>query len=167
MKKGTNPNISETTELNAISDAVSGLTPLLKRKRVNPNSSVEVEEAIYGYFVECSNNNRLPTIEGMSLFLGIDRTTLWRWSQGDGCSQEVCNAMKRGKSVLSAIDAELALKSKISPVTYIFRSKNFYGMSDTVKLETDTYREPPKSAEEIAKKYEGLLISDDSFNDGE
>ena len=158
MKKGTNPNIADVAEPSAIAEAVTGITPMLKRKRCDPVNAQQVEETINAYFIDCGNNNRLPTVEGMALWLGIDRTTLWRWSRAEGCSNDVADVVNRGKLALAAIDAELALRSKISPVAYIFRSKNFYGMADSIRLDTETYHEPEPDITAIANKYEGLLM---------
>ena len=42
--------------------------------------------------------------------------------------------IKKAKQILANIDAELVLSRKIPETTYIFRSKNFYGMKDVQDL---------------------------------
>ena len=42
--------------------------------------------------------------------------------------------IKKAKQILANIDAELVLGRKIPETTYIFRSKNYYGMRDNVEV---------------------------------
>jgi hypothetical protein len=38
--------------------------------------------------------------------------------------------IKKAKDLIAAYDANLVAEGKLNPVTYIFRSKNYYGMKD-------------------------------------
>lgn len=63
--------------------------------------------------------------------------------------------VKKAKQILASIDAELVSSGKIPQVVYIFRSKNFYGMSDQQEIVVNANQnsEMDMSADEIAKRY--------------
>lgn len=82
------------------------------------------------FFETCCNTQELPTVEKMALALGIHRQTLWQWETGQIANPNYTYVIKKAKQILHGIDAELAMNGKIPPVTYIFRSKNYYGMKD-------------------------------------
>ena len=160
MKKGTNPDLS-IVPADAVQHAVAGITPLMKMQKVSGQDTEAVQDRINGYFQHCEQSRTIPTVEGLALSLGIDRRTLWEWERGNGCSYETMETIKRAKLILQAIDAELALKQKISPVVSIFRAKNFFGMRDSVTLEADSRIERTENPERIAEKYAGLLLDDE------
>ena len=168
--KGTNPRITDTIPTSDIALAVSGVKSMIFNKRVNPLDALEVKDRIDNYFERCITEQRLPTVEAMSLCLGIDRSTLWRWSQGNGCSEDTAEVIRQARLALSSIDAELVLKGKINPVSYIFRAKNFYGMKDTQSLDIETPHERITSEEELFQKYSKTYVdvseSESLENDG-
>ena len=65
--------------------------------------------------------------------------------------------IKKAKETLACFDAGLVAAGKMNPVPYIFRAKNYYGMTDQQQLVIE-----PKtnisdvSADEIAAKYNEL-----------
>ena len=63
---------------------------------------------------------------------------------------------KKALEMIHATDAVLTESGKMNPVTYIFRSKNYYGMSDrqeiVVSASADDSNEP-LTPEEIAKEF--------------
>ena len=97
-------------------------------------SDEECAERLNEFFTECSRTGEIPTVEKMTLALGAARTTVWNWENGVGCSSARMNMIKKAKQILANIDAELVLGRKIPETTYIFRSKNFYGMKDVQDL---------------------------------
>ena len=97
-------------------------------------SDDECADRLNEFFEECGKTGEIPTVEKMCLALGTTRTTVWEWEQGLHCSSVRTNMIKKAKQILSNIDAELVLGRKIPETTYIFRSKNFYGMKDVQDL---------------------------------
>lgn len=82
------------------------------------------------YFARCAEKGIRPTWEEFALACGTTRFTLHDWECGryyGGVSQDL---VKRVKEFLSAYDARAVSEGKLNPVTYIFRSKNYYGMKD-------------------------------------
>lgn len=118
----------------------------------------ECAERLNEFFKVVTENGELPTFEKMCLALGADRQTVWNWETGISGTPVRAAMIKQAKSMLAALDAEMVSKGKIPVVSYIFRSKNFYGMKD----QTDVVVTPNNplgmatSAEDIASKYAEL-----------
>lgn len=108
--------------------------PLIEsfKKSITPAvTDDELQERLIEYFTLTIDNEKIPTVESMALFLGYDRTTLWRWENGhEGSTPFRRNLIKKAKEVLAAFDAELVMENKVNPAGYIFRAKNHYGMKD-------------------------------------
>lgn len=86
------------------------------------------------YFERINQTGEIPTVEKMCLALGTVRQVVWQWENGQGCSQNRTDMIKKAKEILAALDAELVSRGKIPQVTYIFRAKNFFGMKDQTDL---------------------------------
>ena len=69
-------------------------------------------------------------MEKLFLAVGTDNSTGQQWLHGQGCSPERAGMMQKSRQVMAALDAEFVSTGKIPQVTYIFRSKNYYGMSN-------------------------------------
>ena len=89
----------------------------------------EARERIIEYFERCLNQGIKPTVEELALALGTYRTTLYRWETGEkkGIDGEL---IKQAKEFIATFDAKAVSAGKLNPVTYIFRSKNYYGLRD-------------------------------------
>ena len=119
--------VENTTPKPEISRIIGESYQFFKRKPCKDNA--EVAERLNEYFQICYQYGQIPTVEDMALSLGIDRTTLWDWTQRTK-NRERAEMIQRAKEILAAIDAKLVTEGKIIPVTYIFRAKNYYGMKD-------------------------------------
>lgn len=114
------------------------------------------------YFSEyLPKTNVFPTLEGLSLSCGVDRRTLEAWARGEYKSSPNRSAItKKAIAILAELDAQLVQNGKIPQVVYIFRSKNFYGMQDAVKVEHISQKETVQSAEELDRKYQDAVVVD-------
>lgn len=153
--RGSNPQIV----LEDVNDAVEVLRfykGYLKADPVDPHDHRQVQERIEKYFDDCCRDVRLPTVEGMSAACGVTRETLWKWSTGQGSTTRTAEVIRRAKTALSSVDAELALKQKISPICWIFRAKNFYNMSDKIEIAApaNTFDPDTLSREELMQRYD-------------
>lgn len=102
-----------------------------------------------------------PTIEGLALSCGVDVDTLRGWANGRYQSSDIrCGIAKKGIGILAELDAQLVQKGKIPQVTYIFRSKNFYGMQDAVKVEHVSTRQDAETPDQIAQKVADAIPAD-------
>lgn len=127
------------------------------RKRVKSTS--ELQERIRWFFHKCAETGQFPTVEKMCTAIGIPRKTVWEWTSGrHGSSLEQDTDLSAGeivqlaKDVLASYDSELVMQNKLFPATWIFRAKNFYGMSDKqeIAVESRNLLGAPKTMEEIA-----------------
>ena len=122
----------------------------------------EVCESINWYFHDyIPNHGAFPTLEGLSLACGVNRSTFEAWARGEYLSSNIRSAVaQKAIAILAELDAQLVQKGKIPQVVYIFRSKNFYGMQDAVKHEYVKREETVQSAEELDKRYADAIVVD-------
>ena len=98
-------------------------------KREIVKSDEECAERLNEFFMRLAETGEIPTVEKMCLALGTVRQTVYDWEQGtQGSARAVM--IKKAKEILASLDAELVSRGKIPQITYIFRAKNFFQMSD-------------------------------------
>lgn len=98
-------------------------------KREIVKSDDECAERLNEFFSRLAETGEIPTVEKMCLALGTVRQTVYDWEQGtQGSARAVM--IKKAKEILASLDAELVSRGKIPQITYIFRAKNFFQMSD-------------------------------------
>jgi hypothetical protein len=136
--------------------------------RPHATTDEEVCESFNWYFQEyLPKTGAFPTIEGLSLSCGIDRKTLEAWGRGEYQSSPMRQGIvQKGIGILAELDAQLVQNGKIPQVVYIFRSKNFYGMQDAVKVEHVSTRPDAESPESLASKYANAIPVDFTEDDG-
>lgn len=125
----------------------------------------DVCDSFNWYFSEyLPKTGAFPTIEGLSLACGVDRRTLEDWKNGN-LSPTRSAIVQKGVGILAELDAQLVQNGKIPQVVYIFRSKNFYGMQDAVKVEHVSKSHDAESPERLAAKYADAISVDFTEND--
>jgi hypothetical protein len=125
----------------------------------------DVCDSFNWYFSEyLPQTGAFPTIEGLSLACGVDRRTLEDWKNGH-LSPTRSAIVQKGIGILAELDAQLVQNGKIPQVVYIFRSKNFYGMQDAVKVEHVTTRQDAESPDQLASKYADAIPVDFTVDD--
>ena len=154
-------SITETSTANdkETADIVSNVLQWQNAKPVE--SDDECEERLNAFFQHMADTGELPTVEKMCLALGTVRQRVWEWEQGRK-GERRADIVKKAKQILAAIDAELVSKNKIPQVTYIFRAKNYFGMSDQQNIVvTPNNPYDGNSPEDVAKRYiEGIKGTD-------
>lgn len=94
-------------------------------------TSQQLAERFQQLFELCFHNNFIPTVEALALCSGIDRKTLWQIENGDIHKGDgMQDIVKNAKDMIGTMEAELARDGEINPTVYIFRAKNYFGMSD-------------------------------------
>ena len=110
------------------------------------------------FFAHIAETGEIPTVEKMCLALGSTRSTVWDWEQGR-LTQARSDMIKKAKEILASLDAELVSRGKIPQITYIFRAKNFFHMTD--KQEITVVPNNPLGSEAdpatMAQKYQEAL----------
>ena len=100
-----------------------------------PADDDEAFERIADMFEDCALNNSVPTVEKLALCLGVDRDTMFDWQKKGTKGFKRAVMIKRAKEIIASIDAEAVLNGKLNTICYLFRAKNYYGMSDNVTIE--------------------------------
>ena len=102
-------------------------------KREIVKTDDECAERLNEFFHHIGETGEIPTVEKMCLALGTVRSVVWEWENGSK-GQTRANIIKKAKEILAALDAELVSNNKLPVVSYIFRAKNFYQLSDKTEV---------------------------------
>lgn len=119
-------------------------------------SDEELVKRFEDYFKTVVRENRIPTIEDMYLYTGYGYSYILDIEKGyrKGFSPETARIIKYAREVMRTIDSKLVTSGKMNPIPYIFRAKNYYGMTDKTELQVQAVQpEAEISAEEIARRY--------------
>lgn len=85
----------------------------------------DVADRIDAYFQLCADRGMRPGIESLSLALGVDRTTVYRWRKGLGCSPERERTIKQATQYIFAFLESLGLSGQLNPASYIWTTKQW------------------------------------------
>ena len=80
------------------------------------------------YFKNCINKGQMPYIEDIAMLLGVDETTIWRWSEA---KSDFCNAISKIKLLQKLQLKRLVAKS---PSGAIFLLKANHGLIEAEKV---------------------------------
>ena len=129
-------------------------------------SDEEVEKRIEQYFELCRNTSIRPGVESLAAALHCDRSTIWRWEHGEGCTQRRSEAIRDAKSMISAFIEQASLQGALNPVTSIFLLKNWAGYRDQINIEQSAQPlrlAPTMTPEEIAARIETDIPIDEDI----
>lgn len=116
-------------------------------------SDDECADRLNEFFARVVTTGEIPTWEKLCFSLGTTNEVVRRWENGEAgdCRRLM---VKRAKQIMASMDANLVSENKIPQVTYIFRSKNYYGMRDQAEVViTPNNRLEGQSIEDVQKKY--------------
>ena len=84
------------------------------------------------YFTLCAQHDMKPNVPGLALAFGVDRTTLWRYANGElkTMSLECVRLYKKAYAFLNAYLEDAGISGKINPAAFIFTAKNHFGYRD-------------------------------------
>jgi hypothetical protein len=110
----------------------------------------ELQEDMTEYFDLCAKTNTVPTLTSLALYLGVDTETIN--NHATNSNSPFFDVMKNTKTYLHSVMQNGTLDGKINPVTYIFLSKNFYGMRDdkNITVTPNSDKDPINSSETMA-----------------
>lgn len=112
----------------------------------------ECAERLDAYFNYIIRTGEKPSVEKMALALGVTTRSLEYWKNGEVGSRARQTMINYAFQTLAAMDAELVNNNKIPQVTYIFRSKNFFGMRDQTEVVHHTNSRKEIDEEELRKR---------------
>ena len=88
---------------------------------------------VEGYFKLCDTYDIIPTIASLALYLGIHRDTIYTIANNPK-TYEVSDILQSAISTCQAYHEGAFLSNEISPVSFIFYAKNYYGLKDTTDV---------------------------------
>lgn len=94
----------------------------------------ELEDRILSYWARCEKYNKPYTLSGLALWIGIDRKTLYNYSQKD----EFFLTIKKAKDIVEASMEERALNNESNTTFSIFALKNNFDWTDKREIEQNT-----------------------------
>lgn len=166
-KRGGEKNSSVVRTNTATTDEISQIVheSFQYFKRPIVKSDEECAQRLNDYFEQCVTTGQIPTVEDMCLALGTTRKTVFLWQNGQGCSTVRQNMIKQAKEILAGIDAKLVAQGKIPQITYIFRAKNYFDLSDKQEVVV-TPNNPfgdTKTKEELEAEYVDSVVTDSDY----
>lgn len=142
---------------------------IFTKSRVNAFSKYEdLEKEISDFFEICSRTDTVPTVTSLALWLGCNRDTIY--AHANNSNSPYSDVMKRTINYMHSVMENGTVDGKINPVTYIFLSKNYYGMRDDKNITVtpngktaDT--NSPETMEAIQKQIEEENIPNAEFSE--
>lgn len=158
---GTNnfPNSKFTPETDEDRALVSKLLSevLVEYRKTRVKSDEELAQRLDDYFTRCATSGQIPTVEEMCMCTGYTWSTCNDWILGrnKGFSPNTSLIMKKAKEILKTFDAKLVISGKLNFLSYCFRAKNYYGMTDKqeVVLTPNQPLGEQLSPEDLQQKY--------------
>lgn len=90
----------------------------------------QVKARLGWYFNHCFDNDMKPTVTGFCNSLGINRTTLFDWKNGNYRANTHQQIIVDAYRLLEALWEDYMQNGKINPVSGIFLGKNNFGYMD-------------------------------------
>ena len=137
---------------------IQDLNTLRKLPSYDHKDPKAVAERIDYYFEFCANRQKKPTVEGLSLALGVTRQALFVWENKD---DERGAIVRQAKALLNALLIDWGIEGRVNPVTMIFLSKNNHGYKDNVQIEAGRIGEETlPSKDKIVSDLQATLASE-------
>lgn len=122
-------------------------------------SDAELYQRFVDYFQRCMDTSRIPTVEECMLCTGYAYQYLNGIRTGRNkpgwVTRETPTIIAWAFEIVKAYDAKMVMAGKLPQIPYIFRSKNYYGLSDKTEVEITANMNPEQemNAEDIIKRY--------------
>lgn len=138
-------------------DNVKGFNNEVRKRMFNVNGigrpyafeSVEqLQKDMTEYFNTCAAYDIMPTNVTLALWLGVDEDTLT--NHANNPNSPFFGVMKNTKTYLHSLMQNGTLSGDINPVTYIFLSKNYYGMRDDKNIQVSAQQGSSVNTQETA-----------------
>ena len=165
--KIANMGKSDIGKLNGVQDVPENIATVAMRRTLLAKSlntsrcttSQELADRFDKLFELATLNGFIPNVEMLALASGWDKRTLWDIEtgvthKGDGMS----DVIKQAKNLIGAAEAQLVLSGDINATAYIFRAKNFQGMTDRqeVVVTPNTIPQEQLNADDIISNVQRL-----------
>ena len=171
--KGSRPNRSDQmkpqTDPGDNKKYIQHTMEVAQLEHIDLKNAELVDQRILKYFSICELNDMKPSVAGLALALGVERTTLWkiRTQQTGGYPSEVINSIKRAVQIINAMMEDYMQNGKINPVSGIFLMKNNMDYSDKQEVVV-TPNNPlgtAESPEKLEERYRESVVIDTDGHD--
>ena len=88
---------------------------------------------VEGYFKLCDEYNIIPTIASLSLYLGVHRDTIYTIANNPK-TYDTSDILQSAIATCQGYHEQAFMSNEISPVSFIFYAKNYYGLKDTTDV---------------------------------
>jgi len=143
-------------------DNLRELAIISKYEPITIDDFDEIQERVMSYFERCAEFNKVPTVTGLALGIGLERDTFYQWIKRKPDHPTV-KYLKKLQSAIAENIERGAMSSKINPVTGIFLLKANHGYREVTESVVTHKNElgAVKSEEEIAAEMNGDIIDAD------
>ena len=114
-------------------------------------------------FKFCEEEERRPTVELLSAFLGVSRVALWKWQRDE--ESEAGRLIERAKAIINAFITELAMSGKAPYQYVIWNQKNNEGYRDVVEIVPGSVEKDLPDKEKIIKSLPDVLPGENDNDD--
>lgn len=124
-------------------------------------SEDELQERLEIFFDQCIETGEYPTVEKMSLAIGMTTQEIGRVRRGERLSSErFVWLLDRAYEAIHAVEAQMASERATDATVYIFRSKNYFGMTNEINVNyvDDDRLGRKRSNEELEQLYDETII---------
>ena len=122
-------------------------------------SDNQLRERLNGYLNRCYKNGIKPTVEAGLLATGYSKPYMLDIAKGRFRGRyftpEASEIVQKFLDIVSAWSAQMVLEGQIPQIPYIFREKNYGGMSDKAEIQINTQvnMEQEMNLDDIASRY--------------
>jgi len=81
----------------------------------------------------CEDNNYIPDVETLAMFLDVCRKTLWQWEHSENKNLGII--IKKAKNKIFHEQKQLAMRGKMNSAIFIFNAKNNFDYVEKVEHE--------------------------------
>ena len=109
-------------------------------KHIAFTEPIALQQELQGYFECCYTNEIVPTISSMSVWLGVNKDTIYSNIQNKNQCSDI---LQQAVDFCHSINENGAISGSINSVLYMFLSKNYYGMHDNSTINLTTGLQEP------------------------
>lgn len=141
-----------------VMDALENLNQATVRAKCAYGDLSTAKQRTQEYFLSCAERQFVPTMEGWAIALGIGRTALYKWLNGENLhqSKEFNEFILMTRDAIMSVMSQSAFNKNVDTVWSIFYGKNYYGMSDRTEITVAPPANPlgdTASSDELEQKY--------------
>lgn len=126
------------------------------------DSREQLEQDLVDYFNTCDDYGIIPTVMGAAMWLGVHRDTIY--SHANNSNSPYADICKNLIDYCHMTIENGTIAGKVNPVTFIFLSKNYYGLSDQKEIKVSAGDGDRVNAQETATALQKQLEEETTPN---